>query len=112
MNDSEWFHINQPHTIDETTLRLLVENFVRICEFRGESIWGKAPAQWASIFIDRIGQEPMFRLVFVFVGAVESSGSCLSEVMAQDPVLFAQCMAIGDLRPYYEQYQGAPRPPA
>jgi hypothetical protein len=111
MNSSEWNHVNLPDQINGETLRLLVENFVRICNVRNESIWGMTPSEWASIFISRIGKEPLFRLIFVFVNAVESSNSCLSEILAQDSVLFAQSIAIGDLRQYYDKYPAAANPP-
>lgn len=111
MNDDEFNQINAIDAVNVETLRLLVDNLVRVSEARGATIHLLVPAQWGARFVGRIGMEPLFKLIWIFIKAVESSGSSVVDVMSHDPVLLNQCMALGDLQPYYDQYPVAARTP-
>jgi hypothetical protein len=52
----------------------------------------------------RIGNEPMLRLLFVMMRDILSVNILLAEVLVEDPVLFIQAMEQGDIHIYYQQY--------
>jgi hypothetical protein len=98
--------MNASDTLTLAAVRTIAENARVAARERGiASINGMSANNWLDAFIARLnGNEPLFRLVFVLVSAMNSSGILLADVLAEDTALFVQCLLAGDIAPYHTQH--------
>lgn len=106
IRQTEYNVANSAYALTERGLRFLLENYLIVMKRRGiTDINGwTTPDQWFNAFSARIGFEPLFRLLWKMVADTLPKNIFLHEVLNEDPDLFLDCMANGDLMPFYARY--------
>ena len=95
-----------PNALTEQAIRFLLNNYVIVMNKRGiTDIQGfLTPELWATSYLSRLGNEPMFRLLWAIIRDTLQKGIGLHEVLIEDASLFFDCMTNNDLIPYYKLY--------
>jgi hypothetical protein len=92
--------------LDAQTLLTLGRNLKIVSELRERRINGMTPENWMTLWETRVGYEPMFRLCFALVRAMDDARVSLMEIMAEDPCFMVECLRNGNMLPYCLLYSG------
>lgn len=107
MNLQQEYEIaSAPNALTEQAVRFLINNYVIVMNKKNiTDIQGfQTPEQWGNAYLARLGNEPLFRLLWAIVRDTIQKGIGLHEVLIADAALFFDCMANGDVMPYYRLY--------
>lgn len=105
MNHEDFVALNSQNTLTTNALRTLLRNLAIVAYRRNiYNIGGLSPQQYETLMSQRIGNEPMLRLLFVMIRDMLAVNILLAEVLVEDPMLFIQAMEQGDIYIYYQQY--------
>jgi hypothetical protein len=97
--------LNSATNLSTVSLRHFIKRVHIACKTKGiETFDGLPIDEWRDMYYNKVGEEPMMRLIFRIMFALTSHNIFLVEVLNEDPELLISCFTNGDLAPYYEKY--------
>lgn len=97
---------NNYSNLNNHALLALGRNLKIVSELRNRRINGMSPENWMTLWETRVGYEPVFRLCFALVRAMDDAHVTLMEIMAEDPIFMVECLRNGNMIPYCLLYSG------
>ena len=104
MNPTDFENLTHETLISEEEVKLFLKNLLACAIQKKKRIGGVEPQLYEEIMIRRIGEEPLFRLIFVLMRDMLSAEITIAEVLSRDPALYCKAIQQDDFTIYYNQY--------
>jgi hypothetical protein len=102
---NNWLTLNNFNNFNSQSFVYLINNIRIVCEAKHREEFDGLPIdEWYEIMYNRIGSEPLIRLIWRCVYAMINEDIRLDEVLAVDPRLWVSCIQNNNLEPYYNLY--------
>lgn len=101
----EWRVLNNVNNFTTQSYIFFINNLRKVLMTKGRLEFDGLPIEnWYMLMYQRMGNEPIVRLLWRCMFAMMQENIRIDEVLAIDPILYIECMEQGSMVPYYQIY--------